>query len=59
MADDEMIEVNLPFERLPTCACDPGWGDPPTKLKRMECRLRGGPCSEKGSQQEDFPTTIR
>ncbi len=39
------IECNLPFERMPACACDPGAGDPPTKQKMMECRLRGGACS--------------
>jgi len=38
--------VNLPFSRVPTCACDRGVGDPPTKLQRMECRMRGGPCRE-------------
>lgn len=39
------IPVNLPFERLQTCARDPGHGEAPTKLQKLECRLRGGPCS--------------
>lgn len=43
MAD--RIECNLPFERIPTCACDSGFGEPPTKQQKLECRLRGGPCS--------------
>lgn len=41
----EPIECNLPFERLPCCACDPGSGDPPTKLQMLECKMRGGPCA--------------
>jgi hypothetical protein len=40
-----VIKVNGPWERVPTCACDPGVGDPPTKLEKLQCRLRGGPCS--------------
>lgn len=40
-----VIEVNKPWERVPTCACDPGVGEPPTKLQKLECKLRGGPCS--------------
>lgn len=38
------IECNLPFERIPECACDPGRGPIPTKAKRLECKL-SGPCS--------------
>ncbi len=40
------IEVNLPWERVPMCGCDPGYGDPPTKLKMLECAMRGGSCRE-------------
>jgi hypothetical protein len=39
------IECNPPFERVPQCACDPGFGDPPIHTQRLECQLRGGPCS--------------
>lgn len=39
--------VNLPFNRVPCCACDPGIGPAPTKQKMMECKIRGGPCSPK------------
>lgn len=39
------IECNLPFQRLPVCACDPGHGKPPTRLQRLECRARRGRCS--------------
>lgn len=42
----DVIEVNGPFERIPVCGCDSGKGDPPTKLQRLECKLRGGPCRE-------------
>lgn len=46
MSDDDYIPVNLPFPkgRLPVCACDMK-DEPPTKQQRMECRMRGGPCS--------------
>ena len=40
------IPVNMPFERVPTCACDKGVGHPPSKLQRLECKARRGPCSE-------------
>jgi len=30
----ESIECNLPFERIPTCACDSGNGPPPMKILR-------------------------
>jgi len=40
------IECNSPWQRVPQCGCDLGSGEPPTKLKRMECQLRGGPCAE-------------
>lgn len=40
---DKRIPVNLPFERVPVCACDMG-GDPPTRLQMLECRAKGGPC---------------
>lgn len=45
MDEADPIEVNLPFQRLPHCACDPGHGEPPSRAKKMECELRGGPCS--------------
>jgi hypothetical protein len=41
----EPTECNLPFERVPTCACDLGFGPPPTAQHKLACRLRGGPCS--------------
>jgi hypothetical protein len=42
-----VIEVSLPFERPPVCACDPGFGPPPSKAKRVLCEeLDLGPCSE-------------
>jgi hypothetical protein len=44
---------NLPFERLPQCGCDPGSGEPPSKLKMMECRMRGGPCSPNPTSPEE------
>lgn len=37
--------VNLPFERVPTCACDPGHGEIPSKAQRLACQIGGGPCS--------------
>jgi hypothetical protein len=37
--------VNMPFERMPSCPCDPGTGPEPTKQRMMECKLAGGPCS--------------
>ena len=40
------IEVNSPFDRVPSCACDKGTGDPPAKLFMLECKARGGPCAE-------------
>jgi hypothetical protein len=36
---------NLPFERVPQCACDSGTGDPPTKEQQADCRWNDGPCS--------------
>ena len=42
----EPIEVNLPFERVPQCACDRGTGPKITKRQMLECRLRGGPCAD-------------
>jgi hypothetical protein len=44
MDDVEPIEVNLPFQRLPWCACDPGTGESPTILKMLECKIAGGRC---------------
>jgi hypothetical protein len=41
------VPVNSPFDRVPQCACDPGTGEPPSKLKQLECKARGGPCSGK------------
>jgi hypothetical protein len=35
---------NPPFERTPQCACDLGTGEPPTKMAKLECYLRRGPC---------------
>ena len=49
---DDTTEVNLPFERVPQCACDDGKGEPPSRIKRLECKMRGGPCRE----GDDFPT---
>lgn len=53
---DETIPVNLPFSRVPVCACDTG-EEPPSKQKQMECRLLGGPCSPNHveSDAERFP----
>lgn len=49
MDEVEPIECNLPFSRLPQCACDLGRGPAPTrqqmKIKMMECRLKDGPCA--------------
>jgi|HubBroStandDraft_6_1064221.scaffolds.fasta_scaffold00175_43 hypothetical protein len=39
------IKCNLPFERVPVCACDPGVGPAPSKQQQLECKLRGGQCS--------------
>lgn len=39
------VGCNLPFERVPTCACDKGLGSPPSRQMRLECKLRGGPCA--------------
>lgn len=44
---NDATECNLPFERLPVCACDPGHGAPPTRLQRLECKARRGPCAER------------
>jgi hypothetical protein len=33
--------INMPFERLPVCACDSGFGDPPSALQMIAC----GQCS--------------
>lgn len=39
--------INLPFERVPVCACDSGFGPPPSREKRVLCdELDLGPCSE-------------
>ena len=46
------VPCNLPFERVPVCACDPGTGDPPTQQQMKECKLRGGPCRESNEPQE-------
>ncbi len=55
MSDDVTpIPVNSPWERAPTCACDPGKGPIPTRQQRLECKLRGGPCREDGAA--DHPT---
>ena len=35
---------NLPFERIPECACDTGT-KPPSKQQRAACRWNDGPCS--------------
>lgn len=43
---------NLPFERVPTCACDPGYGPALTKQQRLECRLRRGPCAARQAGPE-------
>jgi hypothetical protein len=50
---DDVIPVNLPFPkgRVPVCACDMK-DEPPTKMQRMECRMRGGPCSPNQSEPE-------
>ncbi len=48
----ERIPVNSPFERVPVCACDPGTGEPPTKLQQLKCRARGGPCADNPSPEE-------
>lgn len=53
MSETEFVKCNLPFERVPTCACDKGIDDPPTPLHRLECKMRGGPCREDPSR-EDF-----
>lgn len=42
----EPIKCNMPFDRLPQCACDPGSGDPPTKQQMLECKISGGPCRD-------------
>lgn len=41
----QITPVNMSFERLPQCGCDPGAGPAPTKQQMLECKLRGGPCS--------------
>lgn len=51
---DEVV-ANLPFDRLPMCSCDPGNGDPPTRLKKLECRARGGPCSPRHEPKHKEP----
>jgi len=51
----EKIPVNDPWERVPMCGCDPGHGPAPTKLKMLECKLRGGPCQK--SNKPDIPNT--
>lgn len=53
MGFNPTIECNLPFPhgRLPVCACDSG-EIAPTKLDRMKCKLRGGPCSPNYPTQE-------
>jgi len=40
---------------VPMCGCDPGHGPAPTKLKMLECKLRGGPCQK--SNKPDIPNT--
>lgn len=50
LGPDTTTEVNLPFEHIPQCACDPGSGVPLSsaafRAKVAECKLRGGPCRE-------------
>lgn len=41
------VDINMPFERLPVCACDLGHGPMPTRLHRLECKARRGPCAER------------
>ena len=40
------IECNSPFDNVPVCACDTGKTSP-TKMQQLECRARGGQCSER------------
>lgn len=58
MDEPEPLECNLPFERLPVCACDTG-KTPPTKLQRLECRMRLGPCAPRheGSSEPEVVIT--
>lgn len=44
--------VNLPFERVPVCACDPGRGPKPTSLQILECKARRGPCSPQNNDPQ-------
>ena len=53
----EKIPVNSPWARVPQCGCDPGHGPAPTKLKMLECKLRGGPCQK--SNKPDIPNIKR
>jgi hypothetical protein len=48
-----IIEVNKPWERVPTCACDTGMGEPPTRLQKLQCKIRGGPCSDLGKCNDE------
>lgn len=50
------IEVNLPFPkgRVPVCGCDMK-DAPPTKLQRLGCRLRGGPCAPQSTRGAGTP----
>ena len=36
--DQRQVTANMPFERLPVCACDPGHGEPPTALEMLACK---------------------
>lgn len=34
----------MPVARARVCACDPGFGEPPSPAKRRRCILQLGPC---------------
>ena len=65
---DNATQCNSPWERVPTCGCDMGIGAAPTKQQRLECRMRGGPCSPRHVatvdeqailDQQETPTAMR
>ena len=52
------IECNLPFERLPACHCDQGFGPAPTRLQMLECAMAGGPCRTGKHPDEGTPQEV-
>ena len=52
----EETPVNLPFDRIPECACDPGFGPRITPQQKLDCRMHGGQCSRNAAPSSPMTT---